>query len=139
MKKKHVFATGFEGFAEPLNDDDAGDFMKCLLIETERSVAISEDAVKTLFNYEIINKRIEALKLPISFTPTAYLAMLCLTGSPGGFVTVLIDALNMFEGECVDVAKLTRLYPYGFYDTESFTKLIDDHLKPHNLKWSEIY
>lgn len=137
--KNYVFATGFKGSAVAMGTEEADSFLRCVLIEESGVEVTDDEELKKLFNYQIIQRRIDCLKLPISFSPVAYLAMLSLTKSPGGFVTVLIDALNKFEGQCVNVKMLAELYPFGFYSEKSFDDLVDNYLKPHTLKWSEIY
>lgn len=88
---------------------------------------------------EIVQKRIDAFELPIKFTPIALVAIHALVANPGQAICLLIDALNKFEGETIDMDKLAELYPFGFYTKDSFQKYVDEYLKPRKVKWAEIY
>jgi hypothetical protein len=87
---------------------------------------------------KIIQKRIDALNLPIKFTQRALLAVICFVDSPGEAVILLVDALTKYEGKTVTLTDLIDLYPMGFYDENSVGKYIDI-LKARKIKWSEIY
>jgi len=91
------------------------------------------------FLSEIVYKRVTAYSLPINFTLEAYLAISCLAGNPGQAVVVLVDCLNSFEGELVTTTKLVDLYPYGFYNMDTFSNIVDNFMKTKTHKWSNIY
>lgn len=96
-------------------------------------------AVDDNFLIQILDKRIEVLKLPIKFTTPAKMAILAFVDRPGSLVALLVDCLNNYEGKTVDVAMLTNLYPWGWYDEETFIRYVDEYLKPKKVKWAEIY
>ena len=96
-------------------------------------------AAELPFLSAIVNKRITGMGLPINFTPNALLAVNAFVDRPGTAVLLLIDALTKFEGQTVTTSMLCDLYPFGFYDEASFTKIVDDELKPRKRKWAEIY
>jgi hypothetical protein len=91
------------------------------------------------FLIQILNKRIEVLKLPISFSDGAKNCILALTDRPGSVMALLVDCLNNFEGQTVTSKELADLYPMGFYDEETMLRYIDEYLKPRKIKWAEIY
>ena len=92
------------------------------------------------FTCRIVQKRIEALKLPITFSKTALFAVdLFAMGNPGRAVALLVDCLTKYEGLNIGMKELTELYPWGFYNTETFEDYVDNYLKPRKLKWAEIY
>src|SRR5512137_2310528 len=91
------------------------------------------------FLVQILNKRIEVHKLPISFSDGAKLCVLALTDRPGSVVALLIDCLTNFEGQTVTSKQLADLYPVGFYDEPTMIRYIDEYLKPKKVKWAEIY
>ena len=88
---------------------------------------------------EILLKRIEALKLPIKFSPLAMCAMEALVDNPGKVVVTLIDCLVKYPNEVVDVSKLTEVYPWGFYSDKAFDDYVDNYLKPKKSMWSSLY
>lgn len=91
------------------------------------------------FLAQIILKRIEVLKLPITFTTGALLVVDSFTHVAGGAVVLLIDALTKFEGQVVTARMLCDLYPWGFYTEDSLGEYIDDFLKPRKVRWSKVY
>lgn len=95
--------------------------------------------VEGQFLIKILNKRIEACKLPIKFNEAAKMAVLALVDRPGSVVALLIDCLNAHEGKTVTVEMLANLYPWGFYDEATLSRYINDYLKPRKIKWAEIY
>jgi hypothetical protein len=126
---------GFSPQYKEMDEDQAEMYMSVLLSQTKE---IPKDDIP--FPIQIIDKRIEAMNLPISFTGKAKILALILTdGNPGRMVTVLIDALIEHEGEEVDHEKLSLLYPMGFYSDTSFDIYVNDFLKEGKSKWSEIY
>jgi hypothetical protein len=91
------------------------------------------------FLLQILKKRIVALDLPIEFTLPAAIAAISLASNPGKIVTLLIDCLTAYEGETITINKLTEMYPFGFYNEETFIDYIDNYLKPRKVAWSEVY
>jgi len=93
------------------------------------------------FTSKIVQKRIEFLKLPINFSKVALFAIdVFAMGNPGKAVALLVDCLTKYEGNLnISVKDLTELYPWGFYNTETFEDYIDNYLKPRKVKWAEIY
>lgn len=91
------------------------------------------------FLSNIIRKRVEVLKLPISFTEYAYMYIDLFVDRPGSAVLLLMDALEKYENQTVDIKKLAELYPDGFYDEETLIKIIDEEIKTGKRKWAEIY
>lgn len=92
------------------------------------------------FSSKVIKARIDGLSLPITFTPAALVAAGALTeGNPGKGVVLLCDCLQSYEGKEVTVLMLTALYPWGFYNDEVFTSIVDEWMKPRKHKWGHIY
>lgn len=130
--------TVFKGRSRPLSEEQSKLFLACLMSELE-GVSLNLPEAEWPFLSQIVRKRIEVMKLPIKFTGQALMAINALTGVPGGAVVVLIDALTRHEGETVTMDKLSELYPFGFYDEDAFADYVDNHLKPHRVKWAEVY
>lgn len=122
---------------EPLSDD-ASKLLITLLINEQAGNEPKADA-ELPFLSAIVAKRISGMKLPITFSPIALLAVNAFVDRPGSAVVLLMDALTKFEGQTVTASSLCDLYPSGFYDEESLTTLIDDVVKPRKCKWAEIY
>jgi len=87
----------------------------------------------------IVKKRINAMKLPITFTDLALVGVNVFADRAGLAVLLLIDCLNYFEGKTITVRDLTDLYPSGFYTEEEAQKIIDEEIKTKKMKWSNIY
>jgi len=93
---------------------------------------------------EIILKRLEVLNLPIKFTPGGLIGAFAMTeGNPGRGVTLLIDCLTKHEGKTINASMLADMYPFGFYNEETFTDYVDNYLRNievrNQIKWAEIY
>jgi hypothetical protein len=114
-------------------------FASASLLEKGGSTGTSNEDVDQQFLTRVLQKRIEAFKLPISFSSNARLAVLTLVDRPGSVVVLLIDCLNAYEGQTVTVDMLAELYPIGFYDEVTLSRYIEDFLKQGKVKWSEIY
>lgn len=108
-------------------------------IESVSPGVANADKINNDMRSQIIDKRIEVLKLPIKFTTSAKLAVLALTDNPGKVVALLVDCLNNFEGQEITSREIAELYPVGFYDDATFERYIDEYLKPRKVKWAEIY
>jgi hypothetical protein len=91
------------------------------------------------FLIQILDRRIEVMKLPISFSPAAKLAILALIDRPGSVVVLLIDCLNAYEKLKVTVPLLVELYPEGFYDEPTLERYVEGYMKPRKVKWSDVY
>jgi hypothetical protein len=107
-------------------------------METQSEPELPPDTANT-FLLQVLQKRLEAMKLPITFSAPAKLAVLALVDTPGMLVGLLIDCLNAYEGGNVTVEKLSELYPRGFYTQKTFEKYVDHLIKPKKVKWAEIY
>ncbi len=126
----------------PLSDERAKMFVIATFTELKNDKDGVDPEIPELENHfliQILNKRIEALKLPIKFSCSAKLAALALADRPGAMVALLIDCLNAHEGETITSGHLAELYPAGFYDEDSMCKYIDEYIKPRKIKWAEIY
>jgi len=130
---------------KPMSEDAAKLFLEAVVVESslykqgrdafdfnipenERSLAM-----------QIILKRVEALKLPIKFSPLALCALEAFADNPGKVVVILIDCLCKFPNQTVDVQKLSEVYPWGFYKEDAFDDYVDNYLKPRKSMWAEIY
>jgi hypothetical protein len=132
--------TVFKGETAPMSEEGALVFAKACIAENLESPFPKDLKENPLwFLPSIIEKRIEAYKLPIKFTDYGYVAMMAMVDRPGTAIIVLIDALTRFEGQTIDANKLADLYPNGFYTEETCMDYIDNYLKPKKVKWSEIY
>lgn len=132
-------AAGLKLECEELSREDGSLLLNILSMQYEDS-GINTDEVAALFTSKVIDGRIKAFNLPIKFTPAGYLlAGLFSRGSPGKVVTILVDALNKFEGKTIGHDEMIDLYPFGFYTEDAFTSYVDDHLKKRAVKWAEIY
>jgi len=121
-----------------LDKEGSGLLIKLILAESQ-DLKDPEDG-KLPFLSEIVQKRIDALKLPIKFTYKAFLAVGIFADRPGSAVIFLIDALNKFEGQEVTVSKICEsLYPWGFYTEEKIGDYIDNKIRKKQVKWHEIY
>jgi len=122
------------------NQDSKLFIAMCLCEQEKKNVMEMKDELLNSFSAPaIIQKRIDGLKLPIRFNDYALIATQCFAKVPGEAVLLLIDALTYCEGEEINMDRLTKLYPMGFYSKESLAKIIDDELKPRKRKWAEIY
>jgi hypothetical protein len=128
---------------EQLTKTRAELFIKATLLEmTFNDAGTPEKDLPELgkiLGIQILDKRIDVMKLPIKFTAPAKMAVLAYVDSPGKIIALLIDCLTAYEGQTVDVAKLVSLYPDGFYTQECFEKYVEELIKPKKIKWAEIY
>ncbi len=128
-----------------MSDGATEEYVMAVMMETSgHKIPIEELRNEKIFAIEVLMKRIEAMQLPISFTPTGLIAAYALVeNNPGRAVVLLIDCLTAFEGKTVTAAMLADLYPYGFYSEETFMKYVDDYLKNvekrSQIKWASIY
>jgi hypothetical protein len=138
---------------QPLSKENCVLLLKLTLAEMsakEEEVSSKlEDIGKELpFLSQIVQKRIEVLKLPIKFTPLALLAINCFADRPGAAVLFLIDALNKFkfedkpgsENPVVTVEMIcTELYPLGFYTGDAMADRIDNEIIAKKDRFSYVY
>jgi hypothetical protein len=128
---------------EQLSKPRAELFMKATLLEMswEEEGTPNKDLpeLSEILGIQILDKRIDVMKLPIKFTAPGKMAALAYVDSPGKMIVLLIDCLTAYEGQTVGVAKLVSLYPDGFYTQECFEKYVDELIKPKKIKWAEIY
>jgi len=134
-------ATGFDPKFKPLDDDSMKLLSRCLLVEmgigSLKNPSIPDDELP--FLSQIIKKRVDVLKLPVTLSSTGLLAVNAFAKNPGQAVALLIDFLTKFEGKEISATTLSELYPWGFYTEDSMNAYIDDYLKPRKVKWAEIY
>ena len=130
---------------EPLQKGPMEEYTWAVALETSgQKVSLEELRDKRIFSIEVLLKRIEVLNLPIEFNPTGLIAAYAMSNNnPGRIVTLLIDCLTKYEGKTVTACMLADLYPYGFYNEETFAKYVDDYLKNPEVrgkvKWGTIY
>ena len=99
---------------------------------------LSESDCTFLMN--VIQKRIDIMKIPIKFSVSAMIACEALSeGVVGKMVIILVDCLNEYEGQEITVDKVANLYPFGFYNEEVFTDYVDNYLKPRKVNWAHTY
>jgi hypothetical protein len=121
---------------EPLSQEQSEILIRCVLAENSpQSKSLKLEKLPPLS--EIVRKRVEVMKLPIKFTPAAYLAVNAFCDRPGAAVVLLIDCLNKHEGDTIDVDKLVRIYPDGFYSEDAFIRRIDVEIPKE--KWNHVY
>lgn len=129
--------------AQAMNEQSTQLFAQVLLSEMGGAETPDPDEIpegERSFLMNVALKRINVAKLPIKFSlPGIVAAEALAAGNVGSMVTILIDCLSVYENETVTAEKLANLYPMGFYNEETFTDYIDNHLKPRKVKWAEIY
>jgi len=130
----------------PMSEGAAQEYVMAVMMESsgEKAIPMEELRKERIHSIEILLKRIEVLKLPITFTPEGLIAAYAMTeNNPGRAVTLLIDCLTEHEGGTINASMLADMYPYGFYNEETFTDYVDNYLKNpdtrNQIKWAEIY
>jgi len=133
--------TVFKGKTRPLTKDRLIFLTKLIMIDQAGHQCEPTEDAPMPFLSQIAKLRVEAFKLPISFTTNGYLTISALAHNPGAAVIVVIDAVTKFEGrkEPIGPADLCELYPNGFYDDETMCDYVDNYLKPRKVKWAEVY
>lgn len=128
--------SSIKNFKE-LDKEQAKYYLNCVYVESSN---LKLEAEPTDFCSRLIKSRIQNLHLPIKFTDIALFAAISLHEcNPGKAITILIDCLCKYKDDEVTVAKLTEVFPWGFYDEVTFTDYVDNYLKPKKTLWSEIY
>jgi len=114
---------------------------QCKILISIVSAKSLEEELKNLFIPQIILKRIDAFKLGISFTPKALgIIDVFAMNNPGRAVIILIDCLTKFgEVEVNDSMLCKDLYPYGFYNMDTFVDYVENYLKSKKVRWSTLY
>jgi hypothetical protein len=130
--------AGIDLFSTELDKEEAELLLMAVLAE-EKQGDLDIPLKEMGWQIAAVEKRISVLKLPIKFTNLAYLSFGSFTKTVGGCMVILIDALNKYEGQTVNVKMLCEMYPNGFYTESSLGKYIDQYLKPQTSKWSEVY
>lgn len=124
-------------YFKELSKENAKYYLNCVYVESS-NLKLDEDP--TDFCSKVIQTRINALNLPIKFSKTALFAAYSLhEGNVGKAVTILIDCLCKYKDDEITVAKLTEVYPWGFYTDATFQDYVDNYLKLKKTLWSEIY
>jgi hypothetical protein len=121
-------------------------FMACMLDAQEMPEKIPVKRIEEDFSFimKVVLKRVEVLKLPISFTLGGLAALEALSGgNPGRAMVILMDCLTLHSIEDVDglvtSADLAEMYPFGFYNEDTFCDYIDNEVKTGKALWSQIY
>lgn len=118
-------------------------FLKAVMLEHAFEDAGTPDKelpeMNEIFGIQVLNKRIEVMKLPIKFTAPAKMAIMAYVDSPGKIVALIIDCLTAYEGKTVTVKMLVDLYPDGFYTQETFERYVDNEIKTKKHKWAHVY
>lgn len=92
------------------------------------------------FPIGVVTKRIDAMKLPISFTLGALLMTSIMPDRAAGVVIMLIDLLSEYEGQVVTVKKVAQKYPFGFYSEDALIERIDElKADPAKEKFGYVY
>ena len=135
--EKTARELGFIPRYKAMTRDQTESLMRVVLTK-EEDINIPDNNLP--FILQLLNKRVEALKLSINFTNKGKLAAMVLSeGNPGRMVTILIDCLIKYEGKTITDDEICSLYPMGFYDDDSFEIYVEQYLKPKKTKWSNIY
>jgi len=147
-----------------IKDPEKVKLFDTVITSTEQFISLQPEEVgDTLFLPQILQTRIDTMKLPIRFTNRALIGTLCLTDRPGAIVILLIDCLEHFVGgngetpeevakeflepdkfHIVTMDDLVSLYPMGFYnfDNPKFIEFIDTRVKNRNnnrISWAWVY
>jgi hypothetical protein len=133
----NTWAEGLNPTYVPLSEVRAKIFATAVLMAFGPPQPLED--IEKQFLIQVLNKRIEVLKLPITFTPPAKMAILAFVDRAGYLVALLIDCLNAYEGKEITPEMLADLYPVGFYDEATLDRYIDNYLKTRRVKWAEIY
>ena len=137
----YITPTGIELKTQNMTPEKAVFMFDCIALAHQYKDFTIVDKIEAELPWPAlaVRKRIEVMKLPISFTSTALFSFAAFTGVVGGYITILIDCLNKFEDKIVTLDDLIDLYPNGWYTEESFGYYVDNHLKKKTFKWAEVY
>jgi hypothetical protein len=139
----NTWAEGLNPRYTPMDEEQSKLFTTACLLEGRQpgqdDLAALEKSLSEQFFIKVLDKRIEAMKLPIQFSQTGKMAALAFVKVVGAMVVLLIDCLNAYEGKTITTAELADLYPIGFYDEATLERYVDDYMKPRRVKWSDVY
>lgn len=137
----NTWAEGLNPTYKPMDQSQTELFIAATFTEiTGKSVSeVTTKAIEGQGLIRILDLRIEAFKLPITFTLPGKMAALALVSVAGAMVILLIDCLNAFEGKAVGAGELANLYPDGFYDLETLERYANEYMRPRRVKWSDVY
>jgi hypothetical protein len=122
----------------PLSRQDAETLLQLGMLERQGYVVPDEDLENFLLA-QIVKRRIDVMNLPVKYTNLGLAAIGCFAHNPGQAVALLVDFLTKYENGTITVENLCELYPFGFYNEDSFTDYVDNKLKTRSVKWAEIY
>lgn len=138
VKVREYPNSTFKENTSPMNGEEAKLFAICLHKEWCGHTAPLQPEAMPLSS-QIIQIRVEAMKLPISFSAASIVATAAFAANPGKAVVVLCDCLNAYEGKTVSVENLAEIYPWGFYSDEIFMEIVDEWMKTGMHKWAHVY
>lgn len=137
------------GDDNPLNQEDAIFLLRLVTCKSLGWDFLEDDPM-----VQIIQRRIEVCKLPISIDSKAMAYILVLAdGVPGKAIVILIDLLDMMDHrheqeenplpleqrkDEIKIEDVVSLYPMGFYNEKHLEKVISRH-KNKKHTWSWIY
>lgn len=126
---------------QEFEEENAKLYAMACLIDKSGKEAPEDEYFNSIGATQILKRRIEVFKLPITFTMTGIIGMLAMTnGVPGRAVVLLVDCLNELPpGSVVNASTLGEIYPWGFYKEEIFGRYVDEVMKPKKINWSHIY
>ena len=108
--------------------------------------AAKEYFIDVPFYIEAVLKRVEVMKLPISFDLSSILSIFAFTDRIGAAMVWLIDILENYENKKVSLQDIINIYPFGFYTESALINRIDflkdDQQKSVDLrrcKYSYVY
>lgn len=133
----NTWAHGLSPVAKPLTYEQAKLLAVAAMLEVQKAESVP--SVEDVDLIKILDKRLEAMKLPIHFTGPAKVAVLSLCSVAGEVVVLLIDCLNAYENKTVSPTDIANIYPEGFYDRESFERYVENYIKPKKVKWAGVY
>lgn len=129
-----------------MSDGAAQEYTMAVMLESTGETVMTLDQLReeNVFVIEILLRRIEALCLPIKFTPEGLIGAYALSENiPGRAIVLLMDCLTKYEGMTVTASMLADLYPFGFYSEETMTKYVDGYIKDKDMRqrvrWACIY
>ena len=139
---KNAIELGFKPKYVPLEKDFFSLLLAAITKTEEECTKLVGMLAKDNMNHslKILEKRIEVMALPISFTSGGKLTALALTqGNPGRMIALLIDCLTQHEDRKINPEMLCVMYAIGFYSEASYIQYVDTYLKTKTVKWSEVY
>lgn len=132
-------------FTTPMSEEAAKNYIYATLNEfqSKDKGTVYLDSIleeESIFPFKVLQTRIDKGKLPIRFTLMGALAAVSLAdGNIGKVVTILIDCLTVYKDQDITASKISELYPWGFYNEETFEDYVDNYLKERKCEWSYLY